>query len=463
MEKEIPNNWELANIGDVYSFIGGGTPSKSNQSYWGGQIPWASIKDISKVDVLVKTMDMITKEGLENSSANLAQIGDVIIGTRMTVGKPVITEVQTAINQDLKVVKSELASKFTYYWFKLLSPVFESLSSGTTVKGIRVDVMKDVKFPLPPLAEQKRIVAKLDTLFASLENTKTRLAKIPTLLKNFKQAVLTQAVTGKLTEQWREGKELESGLKDITNNRKENYLQKVKLAKELGERKPKKLDETDFELNSYEEDIEYPKKWELGNLKNIADFITDGEHATPLRTDDGFYLLSARNVQNGFISLAKVDYVPEEEYLRLKKRCNPEPKDVLISCSGTVGRVSIVPKGLDFVMVRSAALVKLQWNNKSSKYIEFALRSRLVQDQMLKLQKSTAQANLFIGPIGKIVIPIPPILEQTEIVRRVESLFAKADAIEAQYSKLKQKIDTLPQALLAKAFRGELARAKPIG
>jgi type I restriction enzyme S subunit len=112
-------------------------------------------------------------------------------------------------------------------------------------------------------------------------------------------------------------------------------------------------------------------------------------------------------------------------------------------------------------MVRSVALIKLQYNLELSEYLELALQSTISQSQILKLQKATAQANLFIGQIGKIVILLPPLEEQKEIVRRVEKMFAKIDKMEQEYQKAAKLCDRLEQATLAKAFRGELVPQDP--
>lgn len=473
MEK-LPKGWVDCKVGEISEIIRGVSYKKHEASTISEEGSFLVLRggNIQDGNIITDSEDSVYVNSSLIKNVQKVSKGDVIIvgstGSKKLIGKAgiALTDLNNvAFGAFLMLVRPNETIKSKYFDYYFLSDEYRNtirlLAGGVNINNIRKEYITGLKFPLPPLAEQHRIVAKLDTLFASLERSKSRLDKIPLLLKNFKQAVLTQAVTGKLTEEWREGKELEDGLKVISQNRIELYDKRVQLAKDKGERKPKKLDETLFEFFAYEDNYNQPKKWELANLKNIADLITDGEHSTPKRTEDGFYLLSARNVQNGYISLNKVDYVPKDEYIKLRKRCNPEFMDVLISCSGTVGRVSIVPNDLDFVMVRSAALLKLQSNKESSKYIEFALRSRIAQDQMLKLQKSTAQANLFIGPIGKIVIPVPPIKEQQEIVSRVESLFAKADAIEARYGTLKQKVDTLPQALLAKAFKGELVAQLP--
>ena len=86
-------------------------------------------------------------------------------------------------------------------------------------------------------------------------------------------------------------------------------------------------------------DGELPKGWKWVKLSEIASKITDGEHITPRRTSDGYLLLSARNIQNGYLSLSDVDHIPTDEYERIIKRCNPEHGDILISCSGSIGRV----------------------------------------------------------------------------------------------------------------------------
>jgi type I restriction enzyme, S subunit len=194
MEKKLPEGWAAAKLGELYYFPGGGTPSKANSSYWNGDISWASIKDISRVEVLESTQDYITESGLRNSASNLAQIGEVIIGTRMSPGKPVLTKIVTAINQDLKIVRSHLPipSSFTYYLFRYLENEFESRSAGTTVKGIRLDAINDISIALPPIAEQKRIVAKLDMAFGYLDKIEFRWKTILDLRDKFVECSLIQ-------------------------------------------------------------------------------------------------------------------------------------------------------------------------------------------------------------------------------------------------------------------------------
>lgn len=368
---------------------------------------------------------------------------------------------KTWVNNHAHVLKAKKITTNNFLLYYLNQFDYNGFVGGTTRLKLTQSDLKKIPFPLPPLPEQERIVAKLDALFAQHEAMRKALERIPQLLKNFRQQVLDQAISGKMTERWRDSKNLNSYLAEIKKSREKLYLKKVDESLRNGNKKPKKLITDIFNYFEFDKSIELPDYWQIDNLKNICDLITDGEHSTPKRTDEGYFLLSARNVRDGFISFDNVDYVCESEFNRLYQRCNPEHNDILISCSGSVGRVSVFPEGKKAVMVRSAALLKLQSNKNISKFIEFVLRSNLGQKQIKKLTKSTAQANLFLEPIGKIVIPIPSFEEIEKIINKIESLFSKADAIEKRYQTLKEKIDSLPQAILHKAFKGELVPQLP--
>jgi type I restriction enzyme S subunit len=153
----------IVNLGDVVNFEGGGTPSKANDAYWNGTIPWASVKDISGPK-LSSTIDYITKEGLANSASRLVPAGNVILPTRMALGRAAINTVDVAINQDLRVAypHKNLDRRYLLWFIISNARLIESLGSGATVKGITLDKLRSLQIPLPPLPEQKRIAAILD-------------------------------------------------------------------------------------------------------------------------------------------------------------------------------------------------------------------------------------------------------------------------------------------------------------
>ncbi|WP_425183341.1 restriction endonuclease subunit S [Nicoletella semolina] len=149
--------------------IGGGTPSKNISEYWNGEIPWASVKDLDKDSIyLNNTSDFISDLGLENSSSNIIPKNNIILCTRMGLGKIAINNIDVSINQDLRgiILSNDVDKLFFVYFFKTLN----LQGQGLTVKGLPVEELNKIYFPLPPLNEQKRIVEKIEKLFSTLQN-----------------------------------------------------------------------------------------------------------------------------------------------------------------------------------------------------------------------------------------------------------------------------------------------------
>ncbi|WP_290725113.1 restriction endonuclease subunit S [Fibrobacter sp. UBA2449] len=211
--------------------------------------------------------------------------------------------------------------------------------------------------------------------------------------------------------------------------------------------------------------FEIPENWAWTNINSIAGIVTDGEHLTPQRVDSfqGFYLLSARNILDGKISLDSVDYVDQSEYNRIANRCNPSRNDILISCSGSVGRVAVVNDDNCYVMVRSAAMIRVV--ELDSYYLMYALQSPCLQEQIQSKSKQTAQANLFQAAIRSLFIPIPPLAEQKRIVAKLEQVLPLAEeygTAQEQLDKLNKELpEALKKSILQEAIQGKLVPQNP--
>ena len=162
-----------------------------------------------------------------------------------------------------------------------------------------------------------------------------------------------------------------------------------------------------------------PKGWLKVTFEEISDLITDGEHATPKRCDQGIYLLSARNVLNHTLSFDEVDYIDQEEYDRISKRLIPQAGDVLISCSGTVGRTCTVPEGLKFQLVRSVALIRFK-KEINPIFMEHQITMPYIQNQIDSSKSQSSQANLFQGKIKKLTAIVPPVELQNQFLSFVK-------------------------------------------
>ncbi len=374
--------------------------------------------------------------------------------------------------------------KYLFYFFTQKAFRRNAQQHMTGSAGqLRVPKMyfEQIFIPFPPFSEQHRIVEKIEELFSDLDKGIESLKTTQQQLKIYRQAVLKWAFEGKLTAKWREEKKHKGELKSA-----EELLDQIKAEREKRDRtqlqewheavktweangkqgkkpgKPKKARESS-DINQIDlvnlPDI--PTSWCWVKLNDIADKITDGEHSTPTRTDCGYYLLSARNVQNGFISFENVDYIPESEYFRIIKRCHPEEGDILISCSGTIGRVCRVPPKIRFTLVRSVALVKIQSNRYISKYLEYQLQSPEIQSIIHKKKKATAQANLFLEPISGIPISIASIEEQHQIVQEIEFRLSICDRLETTITENLTRAEALRQSILKQAFEGKLVPQDP--
>ena len=194
-----------------------------------------------------------------------------------------------------------------------------------------------------------------------------------------------------------------------------------------------------------------PASWSLHNVDEICSRITDGEHITPPRTKYGVLLLSARNVQDSYLSLNNVDYVSNETYERLCERIRPSFGDVLVSCSGSIGRTCLVTEELEFHLVRSVAILRPN-EEISGGFLEMAFQGKSVQSQISNLVNKTAQGNLFQGKIKQILIPMPPPDEANLIVQsfasiRTRIVLAKRELSKHQMMKTGLQNDLLTGAL----------------
>ncbi|MEM3538454.1 MAG: restriction endonuclease subunit S [Nitrososphaerales archaeon] len=197
----IPKEWEVVKIREVAEkFISGGTPSTKEPKYWNGDIPWIRSVHLAKYFIDKTSIEQyITKEGLENSASNIVPRGNLIIATRVGIGKAAVNLIDVAINQDLTGIvidKSQLDPLFAVWY--LLSPriskLLESFGRGTTIKGIAQDYIKNLIIPLPSMKEQQKIAEILSTVDKKLELEKNEKAK----LEKIKQGLMDLLLTGKI-------------------------------------------------------------------------------------------------------------------------------------------------------------------------------------------------------------------------------------------------------------------------
>ena len=196
-----PDGWRAVKLGDVMTTtVGGGTPSRSNSDYWDGSIPWATVKDFGP-RVLHETQEHITEEGLHNSASNLVPANTVVLATRMNVGAVFRAGIPIAINQDLRALipARPLSADYLYYFLEANGSTLSRLSTGTTVKGLRVNTLRSLLLPLPPLPEQLKIAAILSSLDDAIEKTQAVIDQVQVVKRGLMQQLFTRGLPGRHT------------------------------------------------------------------------------------------------------------------------------------------------------------------------------------------------------------------------------------------------------------------------
>ncbi|WP_051302809.1 restriction endonuclease subunit S [Salibacterium aidingense] len=206
----IPSNWDVKTLNElVVKIFGGGTPSRTVTEYYNGKIPWITVKDIEDKQEIEDSQEYISEEGLLNSSATLIPKDNLIVSTRMAVGKALKNNADVAINQDMKgiIVNNNIVeTDFLLYAYIYNTDKIKRLATGTTVKGIRLEQLKQIQFRLPPKDEQLKIVSILSNLNEKLNINKRAKSR----LEKLKQGLMQQLLTGKVRVPVNESEEVPS-------------------------------------------------------------------------------------------------------------------------------------------------------------------------------------------------------------------------------------------------------------
>ena len=402
----VPENWRWVRLGGICSFIGGGTPNKNIPEYWNGNIPWASVKDI-KGKFLYNTLDSITESGLRNSSSNVCDLDDIIIVTRISPGNVAVAKTVLAVNQDLKIVKTQLNNLFLYYCFVCLKNEFIARSSGTTVLGITLSRVQEICVPLPPRAEQERIVARIESLFARLDKAREKVDAVLGRCAARKAALLHKAFSGELTA----GKAIKNIL-----------LEDIVLDIKIGP---------------------------FGSMLHKDDYISNGVPIVNPKHIEGQKILVAIN------NTISKDKAEELAVYALKEN------DIVLGRRGEMGRcapVSCAESG--WICGTGSMIIRLkpEYNAKFySLFISSCQGMRYLEEHAV----GTTLKNLNEKIVRKLPVPSFSQQEQAEIVRILDELLARERRARDAAERVAARIEQIKRAVLTKAFRGELGTNDP--
>lgn len=446
----MPQGWTTCFTGDVSKVIGGGTPDAANLDNFSNDegVPWLTPADLSGFNGMYVSRGkrFLTTNGFNGSSAKLMPKGAVLFSSRAPIGYVAVAANEISTNQGFKsfVCEESIVPEYLFFYLKFAKPLAEELASGTTFAEISGKNAALIPVVLPPLKEQHRIVTKLEEVLFKVDASQQRLAKIPVILKRFRQAVLAAACSGRLTADWREE----------NSKAPSPGAPRHPLPKGEGKLSPADL----LPLHEGEgrgEGEDLPEEWRFCSIADVGK-VCNG--STPSRKcleywNGDIHWVSSGEVRNNIISTTR-ETISTEGYNKSSVRLLPAGT-VLLAMIGegkTRGQTAILR--IEATINQNIAAVVINPELITSEYLWHWFQFQY---------EITRQSGSGSGPqalncqrVRELSLNLPPLPEQQEIVRRVESFFTLADQLEAHYRTAKTHVDKLTQSILAKAFRGEL-------
>ena len=435
----LPKGWASSTLAELSSIMGGKTPSKAEPRFWqDGTIPWVSPKDMKVFD-LHDVEDRISDIAIDEGGMSLLPAMSILMVTRSGILAhtfPVaIAHQPVTINQDIKAVPPAPGFDARYLAFNLKSQgrtiLSECAKAGTTVASVETAKLNKLSIPLAPLPEQKRIADKLDSVLARVEACRDRLDRIPVLLKRFRQSILAAATSGRLTEDWRGCSVSGKAQEELSG-----WLAK----RALREKKPP----AEPDLSHWHQEL--PEGWTVCSVHQFAECLD--RLRVPIKRElrknsYGLYPYYGANGEVGRID----EYIFDDELVLVTEdeTFYGREKPIAYRASGRC-------------WVNNHAHVLRAPSKVANDYLCFAL---MYYNVIPWLSGTTGRAKLTQQALNSLPIGFPPQSEIEEIVRRVETLFAFADRLEARCAAARKQVGQLTPALLAKAFRGELVPQDP--
>lgn len=423
----IPAGWEWCRLPELcIKAITDGTHNSPPQQRQGDFL-YITAKNIKDNGIDLTNVSYVTREIHNQIYARCnPEKGDVLLTKDGTIGIATVNNLDYPFSMlsSIALIKPVTQLLPWYLTYVLRSPYWQTLmhsdSKGSALRRIILEQINSFIVPLPPLAEQKRIVEKIEQLFRQADIIEQNRLALKTRIRQTRSRVLDLAVRGKLTEQRPEDGSAEELLERIREE-KQRLIAGEKLKKE----KPLP------EITEEEIPFDIPASWEWVRLPELCTKpITDGTHNSPPQQPKGDFLyITAKNIKEKGIDLSNVSYVTQEIHDLIYSRCNPEKNDVLLTKDGTIGVATVNNLDYPFSLLSSVALIKpvsqlLPW------YLTYVLRSSYLQTLMHTDSKGSALRRIILEQINSFIIPLPPLAEQKRIVEKIEQIFGILDIIE---------------------------------
>jgi type I restriction enzyme S subunit len=486
----IPRSWVWTNLAGIADFSAGRTPSRHETVFWNsGDYPWVSIRDMRAGETLFNTSETVSETArLKVFGSEPVPAGTLIMSFKLTIGRISRLGIPAFHNEAIISIRPHL-QLLDPYLFKVLPLFAQSGNSKDAIKGATLnrESLSNIPIALPPLAEQHRIVAKVDELMAlcdqleaaqqkrehhrdrlaaaslqrlnqpaadttpesQREHARFHLHHLPSLttrpehIKAMRQAIFNLAVRGRLVSQVLSDEPAATVLSRITQARDLLYVKRQIP-------KPRELPK----IKDLSIPFGIPEGWSWTMLGNLCYQVSDGPHFSPryVSPAEGVPFLSARHVRLGGFDLADMKYVSRDDHEEFCRRIRPEKGDILYTKGGTTGIARVNDLDFEFSVWVHLAVLRVAKDFVAPRYIELALNSPLCYEQSQAYTQGISNFDLGLTRMIKIVMPLPPLAEQYRIVTKVDELMALCDQLEAQLTTTQTDSRRLLEAVLEAAL-----------
>ena len=405
-EMNSQKHWKVASLGEVTDIFKGGTPKRSVDKYFQGDIPWAIPTDITALDSALyidDTATHISEEALGKSAARLLPAGTVLLTSRATIGETAISTIPIATNQGFAnfICKDMLLNAYLAYYLRYIKKRLIDLAHGSTFKEITKGTLLNVEIPLPPLPEQHAIANILQTI---QEAKSTRQREIE--LEHERKAALMDGLFSHGTK---------------------------------GE--PRKQTEIG----------EIPESWEVVELNKVCSKIVDCPHSTPKFLESGVLCARNFNIRSGVYVREPASYTSEAEYLERVKRLIPQEGDVLFSREAPIGEACLIPPETKLSLGQRTMLLRVNSLILNGYFLVQSFYVTPLRSRMLSLGRGVTAKHLNVADVKRLEIPIPSLNEQQEIAEILQACDKKIASLEQETALL----DELFHAMLEELMTGK--------
>lgn len=477
---ELPSSWAYAKISDIADVNPKLVKSDIDDDFEVSFVPMSCVEALSgRIDLKsIRRISEVSKgyTPFKEGDVLFAKITPCMENGKMAI-VPALRNGHGFGSTEFHVLRpfSGVSASYLYYFVssqKFRNDAEHNMTGGVGQRRVPTTYLSEQRIPVPPQIEQNRIVAKIEELFSELNRGVDVLATAREQLVAYRKAVLKYSFEGAITSDWRAEHKNDIEAADVLLQRisqERTFRYKKQLAEwesavlvwknggEVEEKplKPRKLNAT--ESPAVDNGPSLPKEWRWARVSEFADLVTDGTHHTPTYTSSGVPFISVKDIYDGAVHFEECKFISKKEHDSLIKRCKPEPGDLLITKSGTIGRLAVVPEK-DFSLFVSVALIKIQSAKAhiSSRWLRYAFEHHIMGLNIDQDIKGGLLKNYHLEDLRLAKMPLCSYVEQEALADVLDEKLTLADSFTKTLEEELGRIESLRQSILESAFSGKL-------